>query len=648
MTYDGVDGYVLLYDASPIPGETPTFANSTWMFEGGKWTHLSASGGSPFGGWLAGLTYDSSDGYVVATGLGSYPWTLTYKAGVWADKTTQPQPENETSPYPGLGMFAISDDPDSTGAMLFGGYANNFGRNQNATWDYEAGNWTELPTNLSPSPLPSNGSAAVYDPALAGGLLFGGSAENGYFQNNSNSTWLLHNNSWENLTDRIGGAPPTLYGMGFCWDSTANEALLFGGSTQTWYSTIGGSPPPANGYLSDQTWVLSTKSYLSSASIQPSSVPADVGALIRFVAHFAGGTSPYSLNWSFGDGSGSRLSSPVHQYAGIGLYTVSVEIGDSSGQATTSSTTLRVVTPLSVTPQILPDPAEVGVAVSFLAQASSGSGGITTAWAYGDGSSVDSVGLHMYASAASYSVQLWANDSGGEHIFDSLTLTVEPALERPQPIVSSSAPTLGEVVSFRANVTGGVSPYTLAWTFGDGSTAGDEAAPLHAYSSTGAFEVSLRVKDALGILASGYLNLTVGPPPPLEASVTESPSSLPVRDLLTIETQVQYGTAPFEYVYSGLPPGCTSQDSPTVTCSPITAGTYSILVTVTDAKGASANASVSILVTATSANSQTAPQYLGLPIFEWVALIGGVGVVGLGTLLALLRRSRTPPRQPPA
>lgn len=55
----------------------------------------------------------------------------------------------------------------------------------------------------------------------------------------------------------------------------------------------------------------------------------------------------------------------------------------------------------------------------------------------------------------------------------------------------------GESILFRAEVTGGFSPYTYQWDFGDGMVSTDTA-PVHAYNSAGQYTVSLTVTDDRG------------------------------------------------------------------------------------------------------------------------------------------------------
>src|SRR5256886_826458 len=60
---------------------------------------------------------------------------------------------------------------------------------------------------------------------------------------------------------------------------------------------------------------------------------------------------------------------------------------------------------------------------------------------------------------------------------------------------SPSSPTVGQSVSFSSSVSGGTTPYTYAWDFGDGSTSA-AVNPSHTYSTAGSFTVELAVTDS--------------------------------------------------------------------------------------------------------------------------------------------------------
>ncbi len=58
-------------------------------------------------------------------------------------------------------------------------------------------------------------------------------------------------------------------------------------------------------------------------------------------------TSPLSYTWNFGDGSNSSESNPIHTFSVSGVYTVTLNVTDSLGATTSSSTTVNVTEPVA-------------------------------------------------------------------------------------------------------------------------------------------------------------------------------------------------------------------------------------------------------------------------------------------------------------
>ncbi|MFC1981199.1 DUF4349 domain-containing protein [Chloroflexota bacterium] len=56
-----------------------------------------------------------------------------------------------------------------------------------------------------------------------------------------------------------------------------------------------------------------------------------VGQDVYFSPNIAGGISPYSYEWDFGDGNTSTDTAPNHNYKSVGSYTVSLEVTDDRG-----------------------------------------------------------------------------------------------------------------------------------------------------------------------------------------------------------------------------------------------------------------------------------------------------------------------------
>ncbi|KYK20390.1 hypothetical protein AYK25_08975 [Thermoplasmatales archaeon SM1-50] len=86
--------------------------------------------------------------------------------------------------------------------------------------------------------------------------------------------------------------------------------------------------------------------------------------------------------------------------------------------------------------------------------------------------------------------------------------------ETPPPLeVDAGGPyegLVGEPIQFIGTVTGGVSPYTFHWDFGDNETA-DEQSPTHVYITVGVFEAIFTVTDFGGAQVNDTVIVTIYP-----------------------------------------------------------------------------------------------------------------------------------------
>src|SRR6266496_2943049 len=165
---------------------------------------------------------------------------------------------------------------------------------------------------------------------------------------------------------------------------------------------------------------------------------------------------------------------------------------------------------------------------------------------------------------------------------------------------SPSSPQIGQTVSFISSASGGTTPYTYSWSFGDGST-GTGSSPKHTYSSAGTLTVALTVKDngSPQQTKTSPQSITVsGAPPPLTASFAYSPSSVQAGQPVTFTASAGGGTSPFTFSWS-FGDGSAGTGSP-VTHTYSSAGSYTTSLTVKDSSIPQQTATSQKAVSATS------------------------------------------------
>lgn len=221
----------------------------------------------------------------------------------------------------------------------------------------------------------------------------------------------------------------------------------------------------------------------------------------------------------------------------------------------------------------------------------------------------------------------------------------------------SVSPSATEVVStdttINVSVSGGSPPYTYWYAGLPQRCLSRNTSSLFCFPiSVGVFDVVITVNDTLNASVNSTVRLTItsgyGGPPRIN-SVYEDPSPVKVdqKTLIyvnaTSESSTPESALGFAYFY--LPPGCASFNQTPLECIPTQAGTYHILVRVTDGFGDFTQATTTMNVTGGPAGSSAGPLSLGSAV-----TYGTVCVVILLLVIAVAiflrgRRKRGPMRQ---
>src|SRR5205823_14874861 len=168
--------------------------------------------------------------------------------------------------------------------------------------------------------------------------------------------------------------------------------------------------------------------------------------------------------------------------------------------------------PLLVHISVTPTSGTMPLTVSFTSDVTGGAPPYQYHWTLGDGSESPAANtVHIYVTGGNFTVWLIASDRASQsEVSNVMWVNVTPAavnltVSMPSDFVGTAG---GTIVTLRANVSGGVAPYTYLWDFGDGWSSPD-VAPTHVYATPGTYHVQVRVMDSKGQVATYSFDLAV-------------------------------------------------------------------------------------------------------------------------------------------
>jgi gliding motility-associated-like protein len=208
--------------------------------------------------------------------------------------------------------------------------------------------------------------------------------------------------------------------------------------------------------------------------------------------------------WKFGDGSPDTTTTTFevnHTYNNVGTFLVRLIAIDSSTCNISDTAYLHIVVrtdraKLDFDIAKLPPCDSLKYLFTNISTPPAGkpfSPGSFT-WDFGDGTQVSGISpvTHSYIASGTYNVELVLNDTNYCNYPDTLVkvLRVSPVVKAQFEIANGCAPYIAIF-----NNTSLAGQY-FQWEFGDGSPGSSEANPVHIYSDTGTFTISLLVIDS--------------------------------------------------------------------------------------------------------------------------------------------------------
>ncbi len=351
----------------------------------------------------------------------------------------------------------------------------------------------------------------------------------------------------------------------------------------------------SNGY-SVSSGPLSFTIYVDPTVTTPTAVPpsVDLTQSTTFSATPSGGSGGYTYTWS-GLPTGCTSSSTgvlACTPTGAGTTSVKVQVKDSNGYSVTSGT-LSFITYTDTTvaaPTASPTSVDLTQSTTFTATPTGGSGGFSFIW-YGlpTGCTSSSTGSLACAptGAGTFSVTVKVTDSNSYSITSaalSFTVYVDPTVTTPT--ASPPSVDVGQPTTFLATASGGSGGNTFFWSgLPTGCTSTGTASLACSPTAAGGFSVTVQVTDSNGFsVKSAALPFTVYVDPTV-TTPTATPVSVDVGQTTTFSVSASGGSSGYTYLWSGLPAGCSTSSTASLSCSPTAPGTASVGVQVTDSNG---------------------------------------------------------------
>ncbi len=269
--------------------------------------------------------------------------------------------------------------------------------------------------------------------------------------------------------------------------------------------------------------------------------------------------------------------------------------------------------PLSAYAGGSPTTGQAPLTVNFTGSAAGGTTPYSYSWNFGDGgSSTTQNPSHSYSTAGTYTATLTVRDNASA----TASSTVNISLVASTPLSANvvAAPTSGQAplaVNFSGSASGGITPYSYRWVFGDGGTSTSQN-PSHTYSIAGNYTATLTVTDSASSTNSKSVSITVtAATSPVVVTASADPTSGLAPLAVAFSGTATGGTAPYTYSWTFGDGGTANTQNPAHVYSAV--GSYNATLSVSDSASRSGSKSVTISVNSAAGASLTLTAETGSP-----------------------------------
>ena len=601
MTYDGGGAYVLLFG-----GFNGAYLGDTYRFKGGTWTQLTPPGPLPGAREGADLAYEPAGGFALLFGGcdGTYLGdTWGFKGGNWT----------EISPAsPALSArrnASMAYDATSGSMLLFGGYNGTF---SGSSWVFNGGKWAGIPP-VALAPQPREGASMFYDAGDGYVLLFGGFG-GGYL----GDTWAFKNASLEGWAEAPGVSVG--YGSAMTFDKADGYTLLFGGLMNTNMGSTwmykGGAwtklETPAHGptFQSSTCYLYSGGTNTSGLTPCPS---ARYGASMTYdpgdgYVLLYGGYNGTNLGdtWGFKGGLWTQIhvaSPPGRSFASMAYdeadgYVLLFGGNNLSYLADTWEYKSGVWTPLTPPSNptgrfgagmVFDDAGGYVVLYGGYGCTSTSCGAfsdLADTWEFKGGAWTE-LYLSSYPSERYYLQMVYDQADGYVLLFGGRGCVNSPACTVFGELGDTWKFQGGTWVQLESPAGGPSSTGSRCDLYQDGFNQSTQVScPSPRYGPGMAYDLAQGNVLIVGGYSNGYAGdgWVVSFPPEI-GPLKGTPSSIDLGQSVTFSLGGSGGSYPFTFVYTGLPTGCSTANTTSISCIPSNVGASNITVAAKDVTG---------------------------------------------------------------